>query len=181
LRIDQNFVFSGNHVSLFDQFQTVNNFYGGQLGVEGGWRFNRWTINVRSKFALGAMQQTADVNGATHVVAADGSIVDYEGGLLALRTNIGCCSTSEFAFIPEIDLNVGWQWTRQIRLFAGHTFLWVSCISRAAEHIDPVINESVVPILSGNGPLVGPARPAFQLVETDFWAQGLNFDVELSY
>jgi hypothetical protein len=37
------------------------------------------------------------------------------------------------------------------------------------------------PIRSGNGPLVGSARPAFTFDGTDFWAQGLNFGVELSY
>lgn len=42
-----------------------------------------------------------------------------------------------------------------------------------------MINESVFPILSGDGPLVGPARPAFPFVESDYRVHGLNFGVEV--
>jgi hypothetical protein len=44
-----------------------------------------------------------------------------------------------------------------------------------------VVNVTQFPIQSGNGPLMGAARPAFNFNETDFWAQGLNFGLELRY
>ncbi len=59
--------------------------------------------------------------------------------------------------------------------------LWISTVARAGEQIDPVINVSQFPIRSGDGPLAGRARPAPKFHGTDFWAQGLNFGLELRY
>ena len=78
-----------------------------------------------------------------------------------------------------MGLNVGLQLTRHLKLYAGYSLLWVSTVARAGEQIDPVVNMTQFPIRSGNGPLVGPARPAFHFDGTDFWAQGLNFGLEL--
>jgi hypothetical protein len=83
--------------------------------------------------------------------------------------------------VSEVGLNVGWQLTRHVTLYAGYSFLWVNTVARAGEQIDPVVNTTQFPILSGNGPLVGLARPAFHFDGTDFWAQGLDFGLELRY
>jgi hypothetical protein len=100
---------------------------------------------------------------------------------LALRSNIGRHQPDELAFIPEVGLNVGLQLTRHLKLYAGYSFLWVNMVARAGEQIDPVVNVTQFPILSGAGSLVGPARPAFNFDGADFWAQGLNFGLELRY
>jgi hypothetical protein len=181
LRVDEAFLFAGNHVDLFDQFNNVNNFYGGQLGFDAGWQFKRLSINFRSLFALGLMRESVFINGQTHFVAPSGDETTFQGGLLALRTNIGRYAQNEFAFVPEIDLNIGYQLTPRIKLFAGYSLLWLSTVVRAGEELDTTVNTSVFPILSGDGPLVGPARPVFRFVESDFWAQGLNFGVEVSF
>jgi hypothetical protein len=174
--------FGGNRVNLQDVFRTVNNFYGGQVGLETGAQLARLTIDLRGKLALGQMQQVADVNGAATKLAPDGSTTLLPvGGLYALRTNIGRHRRDELAFIPEVGLNVGWQLTRCLKLYAGYSFLWVSTVASAGGQIDPVINVTQFPIRSGNSPLVGPARPAFNFDGTDFWAQGLNVGLELRY
>ena len=111
----------------------------------------------------------------------DGSTTVFEGGLLALRSNIGHHQRDELTFIPELGVNVGLQLTRYLNVYAGYTFLWVSDVGRAGEQMDPVVNVTQFPILSGNGPLVGPARPAFHFAGTDFWAQGMNFGLQLRF
>jgi len=181
LTIGEQFRFAGNFVTLQDEFRTVNNFYGGQLGLQTGAQFGRLTIDVRGKVALGQMHQAANINGATGVLAPDGSTTIFEGGLLALRSNIGHYQRDELAYVPEVGLNIGLQLTRHVKLYAGYSFLWVNTVARAGEQIDPVVNISQFPIRSGNGPLVGLARPAFHFNGTDFWAQGLNFGLELKY
>jgi hypothetical protein len=181
LRIGEQFQFKGNQVGLQDEFRTVNNFYGGQVGLEAGVRFGRLTIDFRGKLALGQMQQVAHVNGATDVLTPNGSTILFQGGLLALRSNIGRHERDELAFIPEVGLNVGWQLTRHWKVLAGYSLLWVSTVARAGAQIDPVVNTTQFPILSGNGPLVGPARPAFSFAGSDFWAQGLNLGLELRF
>jgi hypothetical protein len=104
-----------------------------------------------------------------------------EGGLLALRSNIGSHERDDLAFVPEVGLNIGLQLTRRLKTQAGYSFLWVSRVARAGEQIDPVVNVTQFPILSGNGPLIGPARPTLKFAETDFWAHGLNFGLEVTY
>jgi hypothetical protein len=173
--------FGGSKVNLKDEFRTVNCFYGGQVGLESGVRLDRLTIDFRGKLGLGQMQQAADVGGTTHVLRPDGSTTIFQGGLYALQSNSGRHLREELAFIPEVGLNVGLQVTRYLKVYTGYSFLWVSTVARAGEQIDPVINVSQFPIRSGAGPLVGSARPAFNFNETDFWAQGLNFGLELRY
>jgi len=177
----EQFKFAGNTVGLQDEFRTTNNFYGGQVGLEAGGRYGMLTIDVRGKIALGQMQQIADINGVTNVLKPDGSTAIFQGGLFALRTNIGRHQRHTVAFIPEVGLDVGLQLTSHGKLYAGYSLLWVSTVARAGEQIDPMINTTQFPILSGNGPLVGRARPAFNFVGADFWAQGLNFGLELKY
>jgi hypothetical protein len=173
--------FGGNKVNLQDGFRTGNNFCGGQVGLEAGVRLGLLTIDIRGKIALGQMQQVAHVNGATDVLKPDGSITIFQAGLFALPTNSGRHQRDELAFIPEVGLNVGWKLTGHFRLYTGYSFLWVSTVARAGDQIDPVVNVTQVPIKTLPGPLVGPARPAFNFTGTDFWAQGLNFGLELTY
>jgi hypothetical protein len=73
------------------------------------------------------------------------------------------------------------QLTSHWKLYAGYSFLWVSTVARAGDQIDPVVNVTQVRIKTPPGPLVGPARPAFNFNGTDFWAQGLTFGLELKY
>lgn len=173
--------FGGNTVKLQDDFNADNCFYGGQLGLEGGVQFRMVTIDFRGKIGVGQMQQEVDINGVTHVLRPDGSTTVFDGGLLALRSNIGHHQRDELTFIPELGVNVGLQLTRYLKVYAGYTFLWVNDVGRAGEQMDPVVNVTQFPILSGNRSLVGPARPAFRFAETNFWAQGMNFGLQLRF
>lgn len=173
--------FGGSRVHLQDDFQTLNQFYGGQVGVEAGVKNGPFNIDFRGKIALGEMVKNVDIAGSTFSRSRDGSTTLFEGGLYALRSNIGSYRRSELAFIPEVDVNLGWQVTSQLKLIAGYSFLWINSVARAGEQIDPVINTTQFPIRSGDGPLVGPARPAFTLDRSDFWAQGLSIGLELRY
>lgn len=69
----QRFRFAGSTVGLQDEFRAVNDFYGGQVGLQAGVRRGMLTIDLRGKIALGQMRQTADVNGVTNVLNPDGS------------------------------------------------------------------------------------------------------------
>ena len=173
--------FGGNRVTLQDEFCADNRFYGGQVGLKASLQRSAVTIDFLGKIAMGDMHQVVDINGATNVLRPNGSTPVLKGGLLALRSNIGSHERDELAFVPEVGVNIGLQLTRRLKAQAGYSFLWVSRVARAGEQIDPVVNVTQFPILSGNGPLVGPARPTLKFAETDFRAHGLNFGLEVTY
>lgn len=181
LSISEEFLFAGSAVKLQDHFRTLNNFYGGQVGAAASAAFDRLVIDVRAKFAFGQMQQVAEVGGGTDVIGPTGAFTHFNGGLFALPTNIGRHTQNDFAFVPEVGVNFAAQVSPRLKLFAGYTFLWVSTVARAGEQIDPVVNESQFPILSGNAPVIGAPRPAFHFRTSDIWAQGVNIGFELRF
>ena len=52
---------------------------------------------------------------------------------------------------------------------------------RPGEQIDVAVNSTQVPTSVLFGPLTGPARPAFNFRQSDFWAQGLNLGLEFRF
>jgi hypothetical protein len=109
------------------------------------------------------------------IISGDRTVngVTTTGGLLALPTNIGSFERHRLAFAPELNVNLIYQINPCWRLMTGYSFIYWSNVVLAGNQIDFSVNRSQVP-----GPLVGPARPAFNFTSTDFWAQGISFGAE---
>lgn len=168
-----------------DQFDTTNNFYGGQVGVRTRYGWGSWTFSGTFKFALGALTQSVDIDGflLTNDFNGFGEPQKFPGGYFAQPTNIGNHSRTVFAVVPEIGLNVGYKVTNWITLLLGYTFLFANNVVRPGDQIDRGINPTQNASFGGAPPtpLVGPARPAFKYHESDFWAQGLNVGVAFRF
>jgi len=174
--------FSGfTSAGVFDRFETRNNFYGGQIGLRGEWWRGRLFANARGTVALGGTDQHVRISGATVVNLPDGTTATLPGGLLALPTNIGDYRRDRFSVVPEVRLNIGYQVTQHLRAFVGYTFLYWTQVVRPGEQIDVAVNSTQVPTSVLSGPLTGPARPAFNFRQSDFWAQGLNLGLEFRF
>jgi len=106
--------------------------------------------------------------------------VQLPGGVFAQPSNSGHHSRDRFAWIPEVTINLGANVTNNLSLFVGYNFLWISDVVRPGDQIDRAINPSQAALFGGNQ-LVGPARPAVPFNETTFWAQGINFGLQLRY
>ncbi|HYT95673.1 MAG TPA: BBP7 family outer membrane beta-barrel protein, partial [Gemmataceae bacterium] len=150
---------AGTRILVFDTFNTKNSFYGGQIGVDGEYRWQKFFVGGSFKLALGVMHEVVNINGATVFIAPGLAPITQSGGLLAAPTNIGHFSSNRFAVIPEIGLKFGYQVTDHIRVYAGYDFLWVSSVVRPGDQIDRVINRTQLPTVFGAGTLVGAARP----------------------
>lgn len=168
-----------------DEFTTRNNFYGGQFGARAEYFTGRVFVNSTGKVALGSVQQSANITGGLLTNDFNGFVtpVPFSGGYLALPTNIGAYNRSRFAVVPEVDINIGYQFRRGSRFFVGYTFLYASAFARPGDQIDRGINptQGVAFNSNPNATLVGPARPAFSFNETSFWAQGLNFGFDFRF
>jgi hypothetical protein len=171
----------GTFFRVHDQFDTRNRFYGGQVGARAEFRRGKLFANVLAKVALGNTDQVADVAGST-VIAPPGAVPTVgTGGLLAQPTNSGHFTRDQFAVVPEVGINVGYQVTEHLRAFVGYSFLYWSSVVRPGDQIDRAVNPTQLPVSASTPQLTGPVRPAPVLRETDFWAQGLSLGVEFRY
>lgn len=177
----------GIQQSSFEQFVAQNQFFGGQFGGEVEWRAGGLFVNFRSKLALGGMQETITINGRSFqrlTIDAPGLLppgfpttfqAAQNGALLAQQNLVGQHNRTEFALIGELGGNVGYSFTDNIRASVGYTLLYANEVVRAGEQITRISNgaNGVTPSAT--------ARPAYTFIETDFWAQGVNFSLELRY
>jgi hypothetical protein len=140
-------------------------------------RSGRWFLGGRNLVALGNTHSQVEISGATRVTTPGGASTINAGGLLTQPTNIGTYDSDRFAVVYEAETMIGYQVTDGIRAFVSYSFLYWSNVARAGDQIDLVVNSSQIP----PGSLTGSARPTFQRKDTDFWAQGVGFGLEMRY
>ncbi len=86
---------------------------------------------------------------------------------------------SRFAVVPELGLNLGYQFTPVIRGFVGYNFIYWSDVVRPGQQIDLNVNRTFQP---GSAiPRTGATVPGFPFTGTDFWAQGLTVGLEFRF
>jgi hypothetical protein len=175
--------FGGDHISVLDSFSTHNRFYGGQIGVETELRRGPWFADLRGKLALGDTRQVIRIGGGQTITTPAGVTSSFPGGLLALPSNIGHFHRDEFGVIPELGINVGYQFNDHWRAFVGYNFLYWSSVVRPGDQIDRAIDVTKIPNfpLSPTPPPAPQARPAVLFRDTEFWAQGINIGLEFRY
>jgi len=171
-----------------DAFGTRNQFYGGQVGARADAQFGRFYGSITGKVALGSDHETVTVNGNSTVggfFSTTGAPTLTPGGVFTQATNIGHRTRDEFTAVPEVQLQVGFNITSNIKAFVGYDFLYVSNVVHPGDQIDRVLNFTANPAITGTGlippPLMGPARPAPLFNSSDFWAQGINAGIQFSF
>jgi hypothetical protein len=168
-------------LAITDRFRTVNRFYGGQFGGRLHWRMDRFHVAVTGKLALGVTDEAISVDGSTLLITPGAPAVSSPGGILAQPTNIGRTDHSEFSVVPELGINLDYQITANLKAVVGYNILYWSKVARPGDQIDRTVNPTQVPIDPSFGPLNGPARPTLVPRSTDFWAQGINFGIEVLF
>jgi hypothetical protein len=166
--------------TVADSFNTHNRFFGAQVGAEAELRRGRWFVDMTGKIAVGDMEERVTIGGATNTTAFGASTV-VPGGLLALVSNSGRSTRSEFAYVPEGTIKFGYQWTQRISTYIGANGLYLSRVARPGEQIDPVVNPTLVPVSTQFGSNFGPARPLPTFRQTDFWALGAVIGLSIRY
>ncbi len=171
------------NISSYDQFRAQTQFHGGEFGLIERWWYERWSLQVLGKMALGASIFNTDIGGstlATQTLAAGATptvLSNTAGSVLSQPTNIGSYGSSAFAAVGELGATIDYAIWSQCRLSVGYTAIWWSTVGRAADQIDTTVNPTQFP----PGTLSGPAQPAFHQRSTDFWAQGLNLGFEYQF
>ncbi len=174
---------NGGNISVTDDFRTLNQFYGGQIGVKAGINWWRFALNGSAKVALGSMREEANITGSTTGTnPLFGLTQTVSGGLLALGSNSAAHNRNILAVIPEGTLNFSVEITPQIYVYLGYTILYVSNVARPGNLIDRSVNRTDIPSSQVFNPTVpGPQSPSFSWNGTDFWAQGINVGLSLRF
>jgi Putative beta barrel porin-7 (BBP7) len=173
-------IFAGDQISVFDQFATRNRFYGGQVGATAEWQRGRWNLQTTGKFALGATTQSIDIDGGQQITSAHGNR-QFNGGLLALPSNIGNHSQTRLSYVPEINFKLGYNLTDNLRVFVGYDFLFWSSVLRPGDQIDRALDLNQVPNSGGTFPTASQVRPIVPFQTSSFWAQGVSAGILLRY
>ncbi len=174
---------NGTRSTVTDLFTTNNDFVGGEIGFDWGIERNRWSLGLLSKLAIGNNRQEVIISGGTTLTPVQGDPPPpQEGGLLAQVSNIGRYERDSFSVIPELDINLGYKLTQNLKLRVGYTFLYWTDVVRPGDQIDREINGTLVPRF-GEEPnaVIPPFRPQFVFNETNVLIQGINIGGEYSW
>jgi hypothetical protein len=169
----------GTRFQIHDSFNTRNEFYGGNVGLQGEWRCGKIFVDGLASVALGDSHETVGIGGSTIISAPGAAPSVNNGGLLALPSNMGHSTRDRFAVVPEAGLRVGYQITPNIRASVGYSFTYWSDVERTGKQVDFAIDPRQLP--RSGGAALGGTSPARQGRSEDFWAQGVNFGVEFRY
>ncbi len=186
---------------LEDNFSVENRFYGGQIGLKGELRRGCWTLDMTAKVALGTTNQVVTNSGGQRGMLIDNTVgaggpvgrtTPFTGpGLLVQPTNMGQFTNNEFSVVPEVGINIGYQVTPNLRVFAGYSFLYWTNVLRVGDQVDTTLNVQDSLYVTNSGQTVavpptqfrgvGPARPTVPFTSTDFWAQGISVGLQFTW
>ncbi len=158
-----------------DSYGTQNRFYGGQIGARADYSAGLFFATATAKVALGDSREGIAIGGeTTSVVTGEKPFVSQGGTFTNPLSNIGRATQDKFAVVPELQLNLGVRLGDSLRAFVGYDFLYWSDVARPGNQVDTRFDTTFAP-----GKI--PSAPVNPRVSSDFWAQGINFGVEVRY
>lgn len=165
-------------IQLSESFATENEFNGLQLGVTYQANLKRVWLESILRVAVGNNKQTARIRGQTSITEP-GSSENYEGGLLAQRFNSGTFQREQFTMVPEVGLTLGVRLFDWLYATGGYSVVYLPAVVRAGNQIDTDLNPGLIP--PEDDPLTGSNRPRFRFIESDYYAHGLNFGLQMQF
>jgi hypothetical protein len=167
--------------SNLDVFQTRTHFYGAQVGAQGGVCCGHLFATLTGKIGLGDNQSTVNIAGASSLSRGGVPVAVLPGSLFALPSNLGSRDHDSFSVVPELEVKVGYHVTRRVSAFVGYNFLYWTDVARPGNQLNQAVAATQVPtsVNFARGGAGLPPQPVFR--SSDFWAQGVNFGVEVRF
>ncbi|HPM82430.1 MAG TPA: BBP7 family outer membrane beta-barrel protein [Candidatus Anammoximicrobium sp.] len=141
LTIDENLLFDDTMMGVHDNFAVQNDFHGVDLGLAAQMQRGRWSLDALTKLGLGSVRQQREITGQTQLTAY-GETATINQGLLTGSGNAGYWSDTQFAFVPELGVNLGYCVTPSLSLRAGYSLLWLTDALRTGDQIHSVVGDS---------------------------------------
>jgi len=176
LSINRTQVPPGVESSFSDDFRTRNEFHGGQIGGEVSLKRGRWTASSLTKVHLGNMSQRVAVRGSsTQEIIGSGMPNVYDEGLFARGDVQGVRSRDVFAFAPEMNLKLGYQFRQHVNFHVGYSFVYWNNVALAGEQMDRDLY--VDPFNLGD---TEPGR-FVDINSSGFWVQGIDLGAVIEF
>lgn len=161
----------GSMFAIRDQFDVQNEFHGGQVGFNGFHREGCWTLDGLIKFGFGNLSRRGALIGETFR-ASGGQTATSPDGLLVRSSNRGTFSDSTFAWVPELNVNVGYSWRPGVDLTVGYSVIGLTEALQPWRTIDPNL-----PVDTNDQ----ATRPLASFSYSTHWVQGINFGLRWNY
>jgi hypothetical protein len=171
----------GSTVTTHDSFSTQNHFYGPEIGGRLEWKRGMFTVSVLGKVAVGVNQQLVQINGSSTLATPGVAPQTVPAGVLAVSSNTGRFFRDEVSVLPEVGVRLSVQITDNLSAHVGYTLLWWDNVVRPGDTVDHSVEPALVPTIPIFGTATPGAHPAFQFRNTDFWAQGADVGLTVSY
>jgi hypothetical protein len=168
---------TGTVSTLMDHFQTTNRFNGMALGLSGLLRDRCWSLAGMVKLGFGNQERAVQINGSSTITVPGNPPTSQSSseGLLARGTNNGNYVDDTFVVTPEVNLSLGYRFTRNLEATFGYTYLGLPKVARVADQLDPRLEANL------RNPLTGDLRPSFALDQTNFSLHSLNYGLQWKY
>jgi hypothetical protein len=91
-------------------------------------------------------------------------------------------SRDRLTLVPEVGVNLGYQFTDRLRAFFGYDFLYMTSVVRPGNPFEReiVVNQALRTVFPGNP--AGPGSPLMiHVTGSEFWAQGIHAGIEYRY
>jgi hypothetical protein len=173
---------TGTFVTDFDNFSTLNTFYGVDFGGRLRWQsgYDWLAMTGYWKEALGSTIQHVDINGATTLVTPAGNTM-VPGGVLAQQSNIGNFSRSVFGSITEGGVGFVFTPCKYIRLEVGYSAAYWNSVVRPGNQVNANVTPTQVPTNNVyTGPVAGN-QPTFIFRSQGMTIQSLNVGMTFYY
>ena len=130
-----------------------------------------------STVAFGNNRQRAFIDGSTVITRPGEDPTAFEGGLLALESNIGTVERQNFTVIPTVGANLYYSLFPGARLTLGYNLTYFDDVLRPGNIIDTGIDPRLLPPA-----VVGASnRPTFVAQSDNFWAQGISLGLDFCF
>ncbi|MGD9648947.1 MAG: BBP7 family outer membrane beta-barrel protein [Pirellulales bacterium] len=150
-------------ISTYDRFRTFNQFQGTYIGTLVQLNAGPLWAWVAPQIAMGNMHQVANISGATGPLYGTPT---SGAGILTAASNVGHHWRDHFAYIPEVDVKIGYQITPYLLATLGYNFTYLSSVVRPGTVINPAI---------------GGAQPTFAYNATSLWMQAATAGFQIRF
>lgn len=167
----------GTGYEVRDDFTARNLYHLWQFGLSHTENHGNWLFNIRGNVGMGVVRREVDIHGTTNYFVGSTATSQQSGGLLALRTNSGTHSETDFAILPELNVNLKRRLGEHLSAHVGYSILFLPDAVQAVDHVPTAIDPRNIPLEQPGG---GP-DPQFKFVTEDLVLHGLNFGLRYDY